>query len=314
MPAGEVVLVSLVALMIGLVLNAPDILETANRQEEGWQRRFGVAATKPFAWFSHTIFFDRPHNLIDTALGRSSGESPSVPSTTTTMVAAPSTTTTVPARRAITPSQPLRLFIGGDSMVGQFGPMLENVAEENGQVEVTEVLYEFSSGITRRDFVDWPARLRQISIAQDPEVLVLFLGGNDAQAIQVDGAWHNFGTPEWTAEYHKRVGDLMAELAADGREVYWVGLPIVRSEEFREKVAVMNEIYRSEADRFEEVTFIDSWPLFTGPDGGYSEYLTDERGNLIDMRLNDGIHLTTAGAIRLAGVVYEAIATAWNIG
>ena len=32
------------------------------------------------------------------------------------------------------------MFIGGDSMVGQFGPMLENTAERGGLVEVTEVL------------------------------------------------------------------------------------------------------------------------------------------------------------------------------
>jgi hypothetical protein len=109
------------------------------------------------------------------------------------------------------------------------------------------------------------------------------------------------------------VGDLMAELDEDGRDVYWMGMPIVRSDDFRQKVEVLNEIYRSEADRFESVTFVDSWSVFTGPDGGFSEYLTDSDGDLVDMRLNDGIHLTTAGGIRLAEVAFDIIAADWGI-
>ena len=199
-------------------------------------------------------------------------------------------------------------------MVGQFGPMLENTAEAGGLVEVTEVLYEFSSGLTRPDFLDWPVRLREIRESQDPDVIVLFFGGNDAQAIQIDGTWHEFGSETWMAEYRQRVGDLMTELDEDGRDVYWMGMPIVRSEDFRRKVEVLNEIYRSEAERFDSVNFVDSWSVFAGADGGFSEYLTDANGDLVDMRLNDGIHLTTAGGIRLAEVTFRVIADNWGLG
>ena len=198
-------------------------------------------------------------------------------------------------------------------MVGQFGPMLENTAESGGLVAVTEVLYEFSSGLTRPDFLDWPVRLREIRDVQDPDVIVLFFGGNDAQAIQIDGMWHEFGSDIWLTEYRARVGDLMAELDEDGRDVYWMGMPIVRSDDFRQKVEVLNEIYRSEAERFDSVTFVDSWSVFTGTDGGFSEYLPDAEGDLVDMRLNDGIHLTTAGGIRLAEVTFGIIADNWGI-
>jgi hypothetical protein len=266
------------------------------------------------------VGLDSPHNVFDVALGRpNSQQAPAgrITPTTTDAPASPTTpgatTTTSPVRRQITAVDPLRLFIGGDSLVGQFGPMLENEAESTGFVDVTEVIYEFSSGITRVDFVDWPARLRHVRAAQDPEAMVLFFGGNDAQAIQIDGTWYDFGSAEWLAEYRRRVGDLMAELLADGRDLYWVGLPIVRSESFRRKVVAMNEIYRSEAERVGGVNFVDSWVVFTGPDGDFSEYLTDDHGDLVDMRLNDGIHLTTAGGIRLARVVMQAIAGNWNL-
>lgn len=317
MPAGQVIAVTLLALVIGLILNAPDIRRTAERQEAGWKREVAIAMIQPFDWFARTLRLDAPHNLIDAAIGRQDGVSPT--STTTTTAPAPvatpdTTTTTVPPRREITATDPLRMFIGGDSMVGQFGPMLENTAEAGGLVEVTEVLYEFSSGLTRPDFLDWPVRLREIREAQDPDVIVLFFGGNDAQAVQIDGTWHEFGSDTWMTEYRARVGDLMAELDEDGRDVYWMGMPIVRSDDFRQKVEVLNEIYRSEAERFEKVNFVDSWSVFTGANGGFSEYLTDANGDLVDMRLNDGIHLTTAGGIRLAEVTFGVIADNWGIG
>lgn len=316
MPAGRVIGVIVVALAIGLILNAPDIRRTAERQEAGWKRDVAIAMIQPFDWFSRTLRLDAPHNLIDAAIGRPNDESPP-PTTTTTAppsVATPeTTTTTTPVRREITAADPLRMFIGGDSMVGQFGPMLENTAEAGGLVEVTEVLYEFSSGLTRPDFLDWPVRLRAIREDQNPDVIVLFFGGNDAQAIQIDGTWHEFGSEVWLAEYRRRVGDLMAELDEDGRDVYWMGMPIVRSDDFRQKVEVLNEIYSSEAERFERVNFVDSWSVFTGADGGFSEYLTDSNGDLVDMRLNDGIHLTTAGGIRLAEVTFGVIADNWGL-
>ncbi|MGH8928665.1 MAG: SGNH/GDSL hydrolase family protein [Acidimicrobiia bacterium] len=319
MPAGQVIGVTLVALVVGLILNAPDIRRTADRQEAGWKRDVAVVMIEPFEWFSRTFRFEIPHRLIDSALGRSDPITIEAPVSTTTtsqnreVVAAVTTTTAAPSRRQISASEPLRMFIGGDSMVGQFGPMLQNRAEEGGLVEVTEVLYEFSSGLTRPDFLDWPVRLRQIRETQDPDVIVLFFGGNDAQAIQIDGTWHEFGSERWLAEYRRRVGDLMAELDRDGRDVYWMGMPIVRSNDFREKIEVLNEIYESESDRFGRVTYVDSWSVFTGGDGGFSEYLTDSAGNLVDMRLNDGIHLTTAGGIRLAEVVFNVIAQDWGV-
>jgi uncharacterized protein len=314
MAAGHAILVVLVSLMVGLLLNASDILATAERQEAGWQRTVGVALMKPIAAVSDVLFIDTPRNLIDSALGRSEPDPEPAPTTTTVVqAAAPSTTTTTIAqRRTVTAADPLRLFVGGDSMVGQFGPMLEIRAERSDLVEA-EFIYEFESGITRPDFIDWPARLRTVRAEQDPEVMVLFFGGNDAQDIQVDGRWIPFGTDEWVAEYRSRVGGLMSELADDGRQVYWMGMPIVSSETFRERVVILNEVYESEAAKYERVQYVPSWDVFTGPDGGYSEYLPNAEGDVVDMRLNDGIHLTTDGAIRLAEVVYGVIAEDWDL-
>jgi hypothetical protein len=313
MAAGHVLVTVVLALSIGLILNAADILDTAERQEPGWQRTVGVAVMEPIEAVTSFLRLDLPRRAIDAALDRESSPEPAgTPATTTTTTSAASTTAPVEIRKTPTVADPLRVFIGGDSMVGQFGPMLENRAEATG-VATAEVVYEFDSGITRPDFVDWPAELRAVGASQDPEVIVLFFGGNDAQDIRIDGVWEPFGTEAWVVEYRSRVGGLMSELEADGRDVYWVGMPIVSSDTFRARVEILNDVYTSEAASHDNVHYVDSWSVFAGPDGGYAEYLPDEEGDVVDMRLNDGIHLTTDGGVLLAGVVWDQIAEEWTI-
>lgn len=320
-PAGIVILVVVVALLLGLLLNASDILRTAQRQEPGWQRTVGVALMEPVAAVSHFLFLDRPRMLIDDLLGRGLTPSPqeTPPPTTSPPEAQNTSTTTTPTtlpedeRRAVTEEEPLVIYIGGDSMVGQFGPMLQNRAAGSGMVE-SEFVYEFESGLSRPDFVDWPARLAGVSEDLDPDVFVLYFGGNDAQAIYMpDGTWIDWGTPEWEAEYRERVDGVMTQLEEAGHWVYWMGMPIVSSPDFQERVRFMNDIYASTAEDHPRVTYVEAWSLFEGPEGGYSEYLTDADGNLVDMRLDDGVHYTTAGAIRLAEHTFEIIAEEWDI-
>lgn len=320
-PAGIVLIVVVTALLLGLLLNAPDILRTAQRQEPGWQRSIGVTLMEPIAEASHILFLDRPRALIDDLLNRSrppleaTAPSPSVPSapTTTAPLASTSTTVAEAVRRTVSEEDPLRMYIGGDSLVGQFGPMLDNRASESGLVEA-EVVYEFESGLSRPDFVDWPARLVSVSEELDPDVFVLYFGGNDGQAIYMpDDTWIEFGTPEWEEEYRRRVDEVMTLLEERGHWVYWMGMPIVSSESFQERVRLMNQIYQSQAVEHPQVTFVEAWSLFEGPEGGYSEYLTDANGDLVDMRLDDGVHYTTAGAIRLANVTFDIIAEDWGL-
>lgn len=322
-PAGVALIVIVGALLIGLLLNAPDILRTAERQEQGWQRTVGVALMEPISDVSHLLFLDRPRELIDSLLGRAPVTAEAPPPTTVTTAPPAVSSTTAPAststteapesRRTVSAEDPLTMYIGGDSMVGQFGPMLDNRAAQSGMVD-SEFVYEFESGLSRPDFLDWPARLREVSADLDPDVFVLFFGGNDAQAIYMpDGTWIDFDTPEWEEEYRSRVDGVMTELEEAGHWVYWMGMPIVRSDTFRPRVELLNEIYESEAADHPRVTFIESWSVFQGPDGGYSEYLTDANGDLVDMRLDDGVHLTTAGAIRLAEVVYAVLAEDWDL-
>ena len=333
--AGHVIVAVVVALVVGTLLNAQDLLETAERQPFGWQRDVAVAIASPIASFSDAIGLDTPRDTIDTALGRGDADAPSIdeapdsggapviaapesdaaadpgatatPTESASPSPSPTPTETEPAgpmgldRGPVTASDPLQLYIGGDSMVEiQFGTALEDLAGDTGMIETVAIEFDRGSGLTRPDFVDWPAKLAGVSESMDPDVMVVYFGGNDAQPIKIDGTVYETTQPEWQAEYRSRVSDLQDQLVEAGHHVYWMGLPIPRDDSMVTKFGILNDIYSSEAETRDGVTYVDVWDLFKGPNGAYSEYLVDDDGDEADMRLDDGIHLTTAGAYRAA--------------
>jgi hypothetical protein len=315
-PAGHAIAIIVVALVAGMVLNAPGLLETAERQT-GATRSFAVGVMAPIAEVSSALRLDAPHEALD-RLAHGAPDEPVVvasdepePSVTTTTVSATATTL---APRVVTAADPLRLLVAGDSMVGQFGPVLERTAERNGLVS-GDYFFEFSTGLTRPDTFDWSAKLRELGATLDPEVLVLYLGANDAANILVGDTWRSYDSPDgaWDGEYRSRVRDLMDQLDESGVATYWMGLPVTSSGTQNDRYTHLNSIYESEAEAFASIEFVPVWDWFTGSDGSYSEYLVDDSGTLTDMRLDDGIHYTTAGAERLAERVFPIIAADFGI-
>jgi hypothetical protein len=337
--AGHVILAVVVALLVGTLLNAQDLLATAERQPFGWQRDVAVAVASPVARVSAAIGLDRPRNGIDAALGRNDDEAPAIDdapdgggapviaapesdaeadpgptasddataSASPTPTPSPTPTETEPAgpmgldRGPVTADDPLQLYIGGDSMVEiQFGTALQDLADDTGMIDTVAIEFDRGSGLTRPDFVDWPAKLAGVSESMDPDVMVVYFGGNDAQPIKIDGVVYDPTQPEWQAEYRSRVSDLQDQLVEAGHHVYWMGLPIPREDSMVTKFGILNDIYSSEAETRDGVTYVDVWDLFAGADGRYSEYLVNDEGDEVDMRLGDGIHLTTNGAYRAA--------------
>ena len=92
-----------------------------------------------------------------------------------------------------------------------------------------------------------------------------------------------------------------------------MGLPVTSSDVQNARYEHLNAIYEQEAAAFDSITFVPVWEWFEGDDGTYAEYLVDDDGALTDMRLDDGIHYTTAGAQYLTNRVLPIIAGDFGI-
>ncbi len=165
-----------------------------------------------------------------------------------------------------TKADPITLWIGGDSMVQEFGTSVLEEASDLGTVKAT-LDYHISTGLTRPDYFDWPAHLQDDVLPTKPEVMVVMFGANDAQPMEVDGKPYDFSAPQWQAEYRRRVASTMDELAGDGRLVIWVGVPNMRSPDFSARMQVLDAIYQSEAAKRPWIRFLDSRPILA-PKGG----------------------------------------------
>lgn len=217
--------------------------------------------------------------------------------------------------RDVSAEDPARIYIAGDSDAGAIGPTLQSMLADTG-FSTTTLDYKNSTGLARPDFYDWGARFNSQLAAINPDIIVVAIGGNDAQALlnadQTVVAPVPSGDPggdaEWRAEYGRRVGSTMDFLAAGGRTLIWVGIPNSNIEKDNLRFKVQDEVAKAEADKRDDVIFIDTWTKFTGVDGGFAEYVTDPTdGEFKDVRGSDGWHLNENGARILSLDIHAAI-------
>jgi hypothetical protein len=342
MPAWRVGLLIVAGLLLAALLNADALLRRAEQKPFGGERDFWVAVWRPFADASSALRLDKPREWLDDARGVDGARSAqfpyaAVPSATATAtanatvggtsrspldgssVAAPPDTHEAPgvvqgpvepkpALRTPTTTWPLRVWVGGDSLSVRLGESLGRDAADTGVMSV-HMDSHIGTGLARPDVFDWTHEIADTNADWSPDVAVVIFGGNDMQPLKTaDGQVASPQTDAWRMEYARRVGATMDEMAADGRVVVWVGLPIPRDASMSAKLQEIDQIERAEAGKRPGVVFIDAWKLFSDGGGGYSAYLPDGSGAMQLVREPDGLHVTRAGGDRLADAVMGAIA------
>ena len=344
-PDFKAVLSVLLCGVLATMLNSGQLVEVAERLEFGPDRDRWLNAALVIDDAASDLYLDKPAELSDaletqiiigelattvppglalgivedqTAVAKPEEEQPVEPEPTPGLTA-PQITTPVrpsaPPLRTITDTQPLRVWVGGDSL-GQFiGGDLKNSFADRQLSSVADD-YNISTGLTRPDYFDWPARLTQemAQATSRPEALVLMLGGNDDQAMRTeDRAIVEPLTDGWADEYRSRVETVMDVSAYSGTRLFWINLPPMRDQTRNEITAVINEIVFDEAASRSWVQVINIIPLFTG-DGSYTDQLADKNGNLRKARAPDGVHLTATSSNWVAELVWESVSAAWDLG
>ncbi len=195
--------------------------------------------------------------------------------------------------------KPGRVLLVGDSMIaGAFGLYLEQHLRKAVGHEV-ERRGKSSSGLARPDFFDWLEEGERLRTKFSPDAVVVMFGGNDGQGLYMGrGAepkwirWHEDG---WTEEYRRRVNAFADVMTANGEQIFWVGMPVMKPTKLNARVDHMNTIYRAEMAIRPHAEFVDVWRLLAGPDGGYAHEL-EVAGKRVRIRASDGVHLSGAGA------------------
>lgn len=320
LPAGKVLVVMVVAFVLAALFNSERFVHAAETMPLGWQRTALLAVARPVDSVASFLRTDRPRARIDRALGRepTTGNggafeptdsvlptaSPTVfPSASATGSPAP-----VAGFRDASPAAPLSLFVTGDSMIEFFGPRL--VKEGEGTRALTgssEVKY--GTGLVRDDVLAWPVQARSQMAKRSPEAVIVMMGGNDGQGFTLAGGRVvREGTPEWKAEYERRARITMQAFGENGkRHVYWVGMPIAKSDRLTGIYRDINAALAAAAASLSRVTFVDIWDDYA-VNGRYADFVDGEL-----VRARDGIHLNREGSTRLMRKLFGILDRDWKL-
>ncbi|WP_251737100.1 DUF459 domain-containing protein [Frankia sp. R82] len=305
-PAGRVVLVVLAVLGLLAVLRAPAMVHTGEGMHPGLTRTLILGAARPLVQVTGPLRLDAPDRWLDRAFGHapSATSSPGLASTAR-QVAPRQLPRTVPPLRVPTAADPLRVLITGDSLTETLGPA---IAAAGGMTMRSQTETRYGTGLVRPDFFDWAVQARAQAAQRDLELVIVTMGGNDGQTITLpDGTLLPAGSPQWAAEYQRRVTVVMRIWTGDGtRHLLWLGLPPARPKRLAGYFDQLDAATAAAATTVPGATYLDLHPWLSRA-GGYSDYLTTADGHTVLARSRDGVHLTRDGARIAAAPILKAV-------
>jgi hypothetical protein len=212
----------------------------------------------------------------------------------------------------------LRLWIGGDSLGDTPGSSVIDQLSSNRAVNILgPVDTHISTGLARPEVFNWPAFLKTVVTADQPNAVILTFGANDDQTLTGDGGGEPFGSPAWQTEYRRRIGGLMDTVtgAASHPKLFFVGIPPIKDMgRFSADYVLINNLVNSEAQaRAGRVYYVDTVSAIGSPTGGYADALLNTDGSIVQVRTADGIHFTRAGGDRIATKILAAMHQAFDL-
>ena len=344
--ARDVFVTIVVCLSLWALLAAPLLQRSAEAGPVGARRSAALALLRPLVAIADGLLLSRATSSAERALGRDPEGAPggelalpafelppdgfeprpahaaptsapdpaetSEPTTHEGVGEAPARKPAAPALRTPTRSNKLRVAVIGDSLSQGLGPAIERWM--NPSVVRVLSLGRPSTGLSREDYFNWQAGMHQIVEAFRPDLVFVLLGSNDAQAqISRDGTAIPVGSVQWLQGYRERAADLLREATRAGTHVVWVGIPIVKERQRWDFYRRVNDIYRDTASADPLGTYVDAWTPFEGRDGGYTAFVRNDRGDLVEVRASDGVHFTPTGYAFLARMAIRSADQAFGM-
>jgi hypothetical protein len=318
MPAGRVLVVLLVTLLVWTLLYAPTLKRAADASPLGVRRTASLVVLTPFAAISEWTGIGELAGAIERAMGKDVGAqggafvpppediplAPADPDDQDTGANGNANgnggaTAEADSIRAPTPARKLRVVIVGDSLAAGLGYFAERVFRP--RLVTVSGQGRISTGLARPDYFNWPFTMHRIVDRFDPDLVIVMLGENDHQSLQtVRGNQEaQIGTFAWPSGYRDRVEGMMRIATSEGAKVVWVGLPVSADPGLHVHSLRQNAIFEQAARRIEGATYFDAWDRFRKPRGGYTAYFR-EGGRVILIRAADGLHFNAVGYTILA--------------
>lgn len=182
------------------------------------------------------------------------------------------------------------ILVVGDSLSVGIGMAMSKELKKKDGVTVF-AKGKVGSGLNSPKFYNWEKHLRSFIHKENPDLVVVLIGGNDA--------FNGPGSDSWANSFEKKVDNFLRIAAENKVMVYWVGLPIMVKDDFTKKVKVANSVMESTCGAYKNCSYIDTWGLA-------SDYAK--------LRAKDGIHFTFNGYMLLSRHIINRMSDKVAIG
>ena len=323
LPWTRVLAIGAAAFGVWFLLFAPTLQHNAQVSPVGTRRTISLDVTGPVAALSRGLQLShivsvtgRSNRLPGGTVGLvTSGPPPRTPTTTATTApgtkggASSTTPTTAPPNpKEPTASQPLRALIVGDSIGLDLGGPLQAALAGTGVVNAALDARE-STGLTRPDYFNWPAELTSDIAKTQPQVVIVMIGANDAQDF-LGPPDVPYTSPQWNTMYAQRVAQFMKIAQSGGATVVWVGMPPMQNAGLNAQMSDVNAVVQQQAAAAKPpVTYLSTDRSLGTAQGGYTAFITNGAGQVVNVRTPDGTHLTPGGGEVLAQQVIGELQT-----
>ena len=130
--------------------------------------------------------------------------------------------------------------------------------------------------------------------------------GAPEKSARTPNGLYEFRDDRWVELYSKKIDELIGVLKTKGVPVLWVGLPMVRGPKASADTLFLDALYRNAAGKA-GITYVDVWDGFVDEAGRFLQKGPDFEGQIRQLRSDDGVYFTKAGARKLAHYVEREI-------
>jgi len=205
------------------------------------------------------------------------------------------------------------LLVGASSIQEELGAEIERQLLLRKGVSVRRE-GRYSTGLARPDYFDWTPELKKLMADYKPDLVMAQWGGNDCQGLATrEGAFvAKTLTPEWDAEYARRVQAIVGVMREGGCLAAMIGMPSMRNKSFNEKIRRLNDVTGKAATEAGGL-YLSTWDLTVDASGKYNSTIK-VGGKDKMMRAGDGTHFTSYGAEYVAGELVKRLAEHCALG
>jgi hypothetical protein len=326
-PWRHVLMLGVAAFALWFLLYAPTLQHNAQVSPVGTRRTVSLDVTGPVAAISRALQLSHIVSITGRGSGlggptggltvsgprpggqRAGGPPPKSGSNPEKGSTAPATPTTVPPNpKDPTATNPLRVLIVGDSIGIDLGDALQPDLAQTGVVSAA-LDGRVSTGLTRPDYFNWPAELTADLKSQNPQVVVIMIGANDAQDF-LGPPDVPYTSPQWNTLYAQRVAQFMQIAQSGGATVVWVGMPPMQDPGLNAQMSDVDAVVQQQAVKTHPpVTYLSTDRSLGTAQGGYTAFVTNGAGQVVNVRTPDGTHLTPGGGQVVAQQVIAELQT-----